>query len=52
MGEVFVDFDDDRKPRVLELLKEFSATRQIVLLTCHRNTRDLCLTHGALAIEW
>ena len=52
MDDVFVNFDDDRKPRVLELLKEFGATRQIILLTCHRNTRDLCLAHGAHAIEW
>ncbi len=52
MDDVFVNFDDDRKPRVLELLREFSANRQVLLLTCHRQTRDLCLEHGAHAIEW
>lgn len=52
MDDVFVNFDDDRKPRVLELLREFSTHRQIVLLTCHHDTRDLCLSYGAHAIEW
>ncbi|QPJ61859.1 MAG: AAA family ATPase [Candidatus Nitronauta litoralis] len=52
MDDVFVNFDDDRKPRVLELLKEFTAKRQVLLMTCHRDTRDLCLAHGAKAVEW
>ncbi len=52
MDDVFVNFDDDRKPRVLDLLKEFSTTRQVLLMTCHRETRELCLAHGARAIEW
>ncbi len=52
MDDVFVNFDDDRKPRVLELLKEFTANRQVLLMTCHRDTRDLCLSYGAHAIEW
>ncbi len=52
MDDVFVNFDDNRKPRVLELLKEFSATRQVILLTCHHDTRDLCLSYGAHAIDW
>lgn len=52
MDDVFVNFDDDRKPRIVELLRQFSEDRQVLMLTCHRQTRDLCLEHGAHAVEW
>ncbi len=47
MDDVFVNFDDDRRQQLAKALKKFSKKRQIIVLTCHQNTLDLYIQHGA-----
>ena len=40
MDDVLVNFDEHRAERTLEVLREFSQSIQVLLLTCHRKTVD------------
>lgn len=51
MDDVFVNFDDDRKPRVVEILSEFAKDRQVLLLTCHRHSLEWYEKFGARRID-
>ena len=50
MDDVFVNFDDDRRDKVIEILKEFSEGRQVIILSCHKQSLDLFTRHGAKQI--
>jgi uncharacterized protein YhaN len=51
MDDVFVNFDDDRRGKVIEILKEFSIDRQVIILTCHKHSLDLYTRHGAKQVH-
>jgi uncharacterized protein YhaN len=51
MDDVFVNFDDDRRGKVIEILKEFSNGRQVIILTCHKHSLDLYTRHGAKQVH-
>ncbi len=42
LDDVLVNFDDVRARETLQALQEFSGTCQILLLTCHHRTVELC----------
>ncbi len=41
MDDIFVNFDDKRKSETINTIKAFSAKRQLIILTCHRETAEL-----------
>ena len=47
MDDILVNFDDDRGPAAIEGLVEFSNNRQVIILTCHKNTLDIYKGLGA-----
>ncbi|WP_187291880.1 ATP-binding protein, partial [Nitrospina gracilis] len=47
MDDVWVNFDDARRDRFVEVLAEFAKDRQVIVLSCHSASRELCLRHGA-----
>jgi uncharacterized protein YhaN len=51
MDDVLVNFDDPRKIRVIEMLKHFAETRQIIVLTCHKASLQDYIKSGATQIE-
>lgn len=51
MDDVLVNFDDPRKSRVIETLKDFAESRQIIVLTCHRSSLHDYLAMGATQIQ-
>ncbi|MFQ5451497.1 MAG: AAA family ATPase [Nitrospinaceae bacterium] len=51
MDDVFVNFDDARKSRMMELLPQFAASRQIIVLTCHQSSFETYLRAGATEIR-
>lgn len=51
MDDVLVNFDDPRKARVIETLKRFAESRQILVLTCHKASLEAYLSAGATRIE-
>jgi uncharacterized protein YhaN len=51
MDDVFVNFDDDRRGKVIEILKEFSIGRQVIILSCHKHSLDLYTRHGAKQVH-
>ena len=42
-----VHVDDKRAPEVIKILAQASSSRQVVLFTCHEDTRDLAVAAGA-----
>lgn len=42
LDDALASFDDDRAGLALELLRELSGKRQILLFTCHSRERELC----------
>ena len=50
MNDDFVNFDDDRSDRLAEIMQRFSQTRQVIMLSCHRHSRDLCTHREAYQI--
>ena len=42
-----VHIDDERAPEVMRFLAQASQTRQVILFTCHEDTRDLAVQAGA-----
>ncbi len=51
MDDVLVNFDDPRKIRVIEMLKKFAHSRQIIVLTCHKASLEDYLKSGANEIQ-
>ncbi|UVI27958.1 AAA family ATPase [Paenibacillus spongiae] len=53
LDDLFVNFDASRLEAAIELLREISGRRQLVLLTCHDHVRDLCMSRlpGAKLVE-
>jgi len=51
MDDILVNFDDDRGPAAIDGLMEFSQDRQVIVLTCHRNTLDIYKRLGARHVE-
>lgn len=47
MDGILVNFDDDRGPAAIAGLVGFSENRQVIVLTCHRNTLDIYRSLGA-----
>ena len=50
MDDVFVNFDDDRREKVIKILKKFSEGRQVIILSCHKHSLDLYTQLGARQI--
>ncbi|MGP0565205.1 MULTISPECIES: AAA family ATPase [unclassified Nitrospina] len=50
MDDVWVNFDDARRDRFVEVLVEFAKDRQVIVLSCHSASRELCLRHGAYEV--
>jgi uncharacterized protein YhaN len=50
MDDVLVNFDDPRKARVIEMLKQFAQSRQIIVLTCHKSSLQDFIKSGATRI--
>jgi len=50
MDDILVNFDDDRGPAAIKGLLEFSNNRQVIVLTCHKNTLDIYKSLGAREI--
>lgn len=42
-----VHVDDKRAPEVINILSQASQSRQVILFTCHEDTRDLAVAAGA-----
>jgi uncharacterized protein YhaN len=47
MDDILANFDDARGPLAVKALEEFSKDRQIIVLTCHKNTLDMYKQLGA-----
>lgn len=45
-----VHVDDKRAPEVIKILQQASLKRQVILFTCHEDTRDLAVAAGAHAV--
>jgi uncharacterized protein YhaN len=43
LDDLFVNFDEGRLSAALALIGELSATRQIVMMTCHRYVADAAM---------
>jgi len=52
MDDILVNFDDDRGPAAIKGLIEFSNSRQVIVLTCHKNTLDIYRSLGAREIAF
>ena len=46
-----VHIDDQRAPEVMTILAQASAERQVILFTCHEDTRDLAVAAGAHVVS-
>lgn len=46
-----VHIDDDRAPEVMKILAQAAAERQVILFTCHEDTRDLAFAAGAHVVS-
>ena len=50
MDDVFVNFDDGRRDHAIEILKEFAVGRQVIILSCHKQSLYQFIRHGARQI--
>ena len=50
MDDVFVNFDDGRRDNAIEILKEFAVDRQVIILSCHKQSLYQFIRHGARQI--
>jgi uncharacterized protein YhaN len=46
-----VHIDDQRAPEVMKILAQASGERQVILFTCHDDTRDLAVAAGAHVVS-
>ena len=51
MDDVFVNFDDTRRERVLEIVQDFARNRQVIILSCHEHLVETYLKYGAKPVE-
>ena len=51
MDDVFVNFDDTRRERVLEILQDFSRDRQVIILSCHEHLLETYMKYGAKQVD-
>ncbi len=51
MDDVFINFDDARGERVVELLAKFARPRQVIVMTCHARSLEIYKKHGARPIH-
>ncbi len=47
MDDIFVNFDDARASLAVQALVEFARDRQVIVMTCHERTQELCSNAGA-----
>ena len=47
MDDILVNFDDERGPLAVKALAEFAEDRQVIVMTCHKNTVELYRQAGA-----
>ena len=47
LDDVFVNFDDDRDQRLIQILNRFSKERQVIVLTCHQRSLEAYKSIGA-----
>lgn len=52
MDDVWVNFDDARRERFVEELAGFAESRQVLVMSCHEASRELCVRHGAHVIPF
>ncbi|MFW6151316.1 MAG: ATP-binding protein, partial [Chloroflexota bacterium] len=50
MDDILVNFDDERAPLAVKALAEFARDRQVIVLTCHKNTLGLYKRAGATEV--
>ena len=51
LDDVLVGLDDERAERCVQVLAEFSASHQLLLLTCHERTAERAQSAGAEILE-
>lgn len=51
MDDILANFDDDRGPLAIQSMKKFAENRQVIVLTCHKNTYDIYRELGANQIN-
>lgn len=47
LDDVFVNFDDERDERLIEVLNQFGQQRQVIVLTCHQRSLEAYKKIGA-----
>ena len=47
LDDVFVNFDDDRDQKLIEILDRFGQNRQVIVLTCHQRSLKAYKNIGA-----
>lgn len=47
LDDVFVNFDDERDEKLIEVLNQFSQQRQVIVLTCHQRSLEAYKKIGA-----
>lgn len=52
LDDIMVNFDEERTENLAKVLTEFAQNRQVILFTCHPETRDLFATKNATIIDW
>ena len=50
MDDILVNFDDERGPLAIQALEDFAKERQIIVLTCHKNTLAIYKEYGVKEI--
>lgn len=51
MDDILANFDDDRGPLAVQLIAKFAENRQVIVLTCHKNTYDRYCQSGAKPVD-
>jgi uncharacterized protein YhaN len=52
LDDVFVNFDDERDERLIEVLNQFGQQRQVIVLTCHQRSLEAYKKIGANQITF
>lgn len=52
VDDLLVNFDDERRAATSEVLVEFAKDRQVLVLTCHEETRDRFEKLGGTCVKW
>ena len=52
LDDILVNFDEGRAQNTARVLTEFAKTRQVILFTCHKHSRDLFQECGGHVMEW